>query len=120
MSTSPKACTRPGLLPERNRRQGGHEQFDGPGGVHFLADDPLGLAQRTQAQGQIGIGPGHHLVDQPGAEHEDVAGDFRPFGRFLHRGNERVGPKHGSDGGQGSGNFDACGFARRASRKEAF
>ena len=66
-----------------------------PARVHFLADDLLRLAQRPQAQGQIGVGPGHHLRHQAGAEHEDVAGDFRPFGRFLHRGNERVGPEHG-------------------------
>ena len=77
------------------RRQGRHEQLDGPGGVHLLADDPLGLAQGPQAQRQVGVGPGHHLVDQAGAEHEHVAGDFRPFGRFFHRGDEGLGPEHG-------------------------
>ena len=78
------------------RRHGGHEQFDRAGGVHFLADDPLGLFQRPPSQRQIGIGPGHHLVDQARPEHEDVAGDFRPFGRFLHGGDQRAGPVHGN------------------------
>ena len=94
ISTSPKAATRPVCSQRPSGRQGGHEQLDGPGGVHSSADDLLGLLQGPQPQRQIGVGPGHDLVDQPGAEHEDVAGDFRPFGRFLHRGDERAGPEH--------------------------
>ena len=62
------------------RRQGGHEQFDGPGGVHFLADDPLGLAQRPQAQRQIGIRPGHHLVDSPARSISTWLGISAPSG----------------------------------------
>ena len=87
-----------GLLPKAQWGQGGHVQFHGPGGVHLLPHDPLGLPQRPQAQGQIDVCPGHHLRHQSGAEHEDVAGDFRPFGRFLHRGNKRLGPEHGEEG----------------------
>ena len=55
--------------------------------------------KRPEPERQIGVGPGHHLVDQSGAEHEDVAGDFRPFGRFFHRGDERAGPVHGEGSG---------------------
>ena len=85
-----------GLLPKVDRRQRRHVQLDGAGGVHFLADDLLGLAQGAVAQREVRVGPGHHLADQSGPQHQDVAGDLRPFGRFFHRGNERLGPAHGS------------------------
>ena len=88
----------PALFEETDRREGRHEQFHRPGGVHPLADDLLGLLQGPQAQRQVGIRPGHDLVDQSGAEHEDMAGDFRPFGRFFHRGDQRAGPEHGKEG----------------------
>ena len=91
----------PALLEQSDGREGRHEQFHGPGGVHPLADDLLGLLQGTQSQRQVGIGPGHDLANQPGAEHEDMAGDFRPFGRFFHRRDERAGPKHGKKGDWG-------------------
>ena len=84
------------LLEQADGRERRHEDFHRPGGVHAAADDLLGLLQRPQAQRQIGIGPGHHLVDQPRAEHEDMAGNLRPFGRFFHGGNERAGPVHGT------------------------
>ena len=85
ISTLPNASTRPVRSHRSIGVQGRHEQFDRPGAVHFLADDPLGLAQRPQPQRQVGVGPGHQLADQPGAQHQHVAGDLRPFGRFLHR-----------------------------------
>ena len=93
----------PALLEQADGREGRHEQFHRPGGVHPLADDLLGLLQGPQSQRQVGIGPGHDLVDQSGAEHEDMAGDFRPFGRFFHRGDERAGPEHGREGVRGLG-----------------
>ena len=39
------------LLEQPDGRQGGHEDFHGPGGIHSAADDLLGLLQRPQVGG---------------------------------------------------------------------
>ena len=83
------------LFPKRDGRQRRHQQFDRAGLVHGLADDRFGLAKGSQSQRQIGVGACHDLIDQACAQHQDVAGDFRPFGRFLHGRDQGLGPKHG-------------------------
>ena len=83
-----------GLLPDFRRLEGGHEQFERAGAVHFLADDLLHLAQRAQAERQEGIDAAGELADQPGAEQEFVGKDFRVSRSFAEGRNKCIGPLH--------------------------
>ena len=82
-------------LEEVDRLEGRHEDLDGSGGVHFLANDGFGLLERPQSQRQIRVGSRHELPDQTGSQHQLMAGDFRIGRDFLHGRNERLRPAHG-------------------------
>ncbi len=86
------------LLPDFGRLERGHEDFDGAGAVHFLADDLLDLAQRAQARRQEGIDAAREFADEAGAQEEFVREDFRFRRRLAEGGNEGVGPAHGAIG----------------------
>ena len=98
-STSPKAATRPVCSQSRRGDIAGMASSTAPAASISSRTIRSAFFKRPQPQRQIRVGPGHHLVDQSGAEHQHVAGDFRPFGRFFHRGDQRAGPEHGRDQG---------------------
>ena len=75
-----------GFLPEFGRLHGGHQHFDGAGAIHFLTYDHLDLAQNLQAQRHPVIKPRSQLLDQAGAQHQLVAGDFRVVGSLFESG----------------------------------
>ena len=84
-----------GSLEEVDRLESGHENFDGPGGVHLLPDDGLGLFECPQSERQVRVGSRHELPDQTGSQHQLMTGNFRIGGDFLHGRNERLRPAHG-------------------------
>ena len=71
-----------------------HEQLDGSGGVHLLADDLDDLLQHPQPQRHIGISPGAQLADHARPEQQDVAGSHGIGRCFLERRNQSMRPAH--------------------------
>jgi hypothetical protein len=67
----------PRFLPELGRLDGGHDQLQGPGAIHFLADDSLDLSEHPEAQRHPREEPRCETPDQAGAKHQLVADDFR-------------------------------------------
>ena len=84
-----------GLLPDLHRLQRGHEQLQGAGGVHLLADDPRRLVQHAEAEREVGVGPRAELTDHAGAEEQDMAGRDGVRRRFLLGRNQGLRPAHG-------------------------
>ena len=72
----PELLPAAGLLPELGRLHGRHQHLERAGAVHFLADDPLDLAQHAQAHRQPGVEAGRQPADQAGAQHQLVADDL--------------------------------------------
>ncbi len=61
-----------GFAPEVGQLQRRHEQLDGAGAVHLLADDALDLLQHPEAERQPGVDAGGFLAEHPGAQHQPV------------------------------------------------
>ncbi len=64
-----------GLLPELGWLNGRHQYFQGACLVHFLANDGLGLSQRTQPHRHPGVEAGRQLANHPGTQHQLVTDD---------------------------------------------
>ncbi len=71
------------LLPQLGGLKNGHDQLEGPGAVHFLANDPLHFPQRAQAHRQPAIQSVGESPDEAGPQHELVADDLGLGGGFL-------------------------------------
>ena len=97
------------FFPELGGLNRGHEEFDGPGAVHLLADDALDLAQSPQTHGHPGIDAGCEAADQAGPEHQTLGDDLRVGGGFLEGGDEELAGAHGEKArNRKSGHFTAA------------
>ena len=67
----------------RLRHDGGHEHFDRPRAVHFLADEILDLAQHAQAERQERVEAAGELAHEASAKEQLVREDFRVGRGFL-------------------------------------
>jgi hypothetical protein len=85
----------PGFFPQFEGLYCRHQQFDGPGAVHFLAHDVFDLAQHAQAHRHPGVDATRQATDQSGAQHQLVADDFGVGGSFLEGGDEELAGAHG-------------------------
>ncbi|MND53213.1 hypothetical protein D3C80_442450 [compost metagenome] len=72
-----------GFLPQLGRLHGGHQHFQGTGGIHLFADHCLDLAQHPQAHRQPGVEAGGELADHAGAQQQLVADHHGIGGGFL-------------------------------------
>ncbi len=84
-----------GLLPQLGWLHDRHQQLDGAGAVHLVADDVLDLADHAQAHRHVVVDAGAQALDHAGAHHQLVADDFRVGRGFLERGDEELGGFHG-------------------------
>ena len=87
-----------GFAPEVGELQRRHQQLDGAGAVHLLADDLLDLLQHTEAERQPGVDAGRLLPDHPGAQHEPVREDLRLLRVVAEDRQEEAGQAHGGSG----------------------
>ena len=83
-----------GFLPQFGGLHHGKQHFDGACGVHFAADDVLGLFQRTQSQRQPGVDAARELAYHAGAHQQLVADHFGIGGGFLQGGDVVTAPAH--------------------------
>lgn len=65
-----------GLHPEFGRLHHRHQQLDGAGCVHFLADNALDLTDDLQPQRHVGVDSARQLANHAGPRHQLVAGDL--------------------------------------------
>ena len=79
------------FLPELRRLHRRHAQLQGTGTVHFLADDPLGLLQGPEADGEPGIQSCREAADHPGPQHELMTEDLGVGRNVSERGNRILG-----------------------------
>jgi hypothetical protein len=92
------------LAPQVGQLHGRHQQLDGAGAVHLLADDLLDLLEHLQAQRQPGVDAGRLLADHARAQHQLVRDDLGVRGSFFQNGQEIARQAHGRDV---SGEFEA-------------
>jgi hypothetical protein len=85
------------LAPQVGQLQGRHQQLDGPGPVHLLADDLLDLVEHLQAQRQPGVDARRLLADHARAQHQLVRDDLGVGGGFFQNGQEIARQAHGRD-----------------------
>jgi len=78
----------PGFLPQLGWLDRRHQHFQGPGLVHLVTHDSLGLAQRAQPHRHPGVEPRSQLADHPGAQHQLVT-DHHGIGRGFFEGREQ-------------------------------
>src|SRR4030095_9876735 len=64
--------------------------------IHFFTHDLLDLAQRDEAQRHPRVKYAAELLDEPRAEHQLLADDFRLRGRFLERRDVETRNAHGA------------------------
>ena len=86
-----------GFLPQLARLDGGQQQFDRAGAVHFLAHHALDLAQHAQAQRGPRVQAGGELADHAGAQHQLVADQLGVGRGFLGGTQVEPGKAHRTD-----------------------
>ena len=64
-SSGPIGLEAPGLLPQLGRLDHRHQQLDGAGAVHLLADDRLDLADHPQAHRHVAVDAGASRLIRP-------------------------------------------------------
>lgn len=77
-----------GLLPQLAGLDGGHQHFQGAGGIHLFADDGLRLAEYPQAHRQPGVEARRQLADHAGTQQQLVADHHGIGGSFLEGGKQ--------------------------------
>jgi hypothetical protein len=85
-----------GLLPQLGGLDHRHHELERAGTVHFLADDPLDLAQGDEAERHPRVKAAAEPVDHPGAQHELLARDVGLGRRFLQRRKVELRNPHGA------------------------
>ena len=85
------------LIPKFTRLHRWHQQLDGTGAIHFLADDLLHFAQHAQPQRRPRVKPGTNLAQHAGAQHQPMTGQLGICGDFLDGGKMKTGETHWSD-----------------------
>ena len=82
------------FFPDFPGLQGGHEDFQCPGPIHFLPHNPLDLTKGFQTGREKGIESAPEFHDEAGPHHEFVAGDFGILRRFAQGGYQSLSQTH--------------------------
>ena len=84
-----------GFHPQLGRLDHRHQQLDGTGGVHLLADDGLDATNDAQPQRHVRVDAAGQFADHAGARHQLVADHLSIGGGFLEGGQVQCGGFHG-------------------------